>query len=125
MTTLAFLSLTTPAMLWGAALVAGPVAAHLLTRRARRRVVFPSVALLASAAAGSASGYRLRRWVLLLLRCLVVLAVVAAFVRPLWTGVRGNGSAAAGGSGAGTSGGVAEVVVLDLGVSTTRVLGDG
>ncbi|MEM9882833.1 MAG: VWA domain-containing protein [Planctomycetota bacterium] len=122
MTTFAFLSLTTPAMLWGAALVAGPVAAHLLTRRARRRVVFPSVALLVSAAAGSASGYRLRRWVLLVLRCLIVLAVVAAFVRPTWTGSAGNGATAAPAGGATTSG---VVVVLDLGVSTTRVAGDG
>ncbi|MEZ6193116.1 MAG: BatA domain-containing protein [Phycisphaerales bacterium] len=84
MNTLAVISLLFPGMLLGVALVALPIMAHLMHRRARRRVVFPSVELLASAAASRSSLFRLRRWWLLLLRCLAVIVVVLAFTQPVW-----------------------------------------
>ncbi len=84
MTTMAVISLLAPGMLTGAALIALPVAAHLVHRRARRRVVFPSIELLASAAARRSSLFRLRRRWLLLLRCLAVAAIVLAFAQPIW-----------------------------------------
>jgi Aerotolerance regulator N-terminal/von Willebrand factor type A domain len=84
MTTLSAITLLSPAMLAGLGLVALPIAAHLLHRRARRRVVFPSVELLALSAASQSSLFKLRRLLLLLLRCLAVAAVALAFAQPLW-----------------------------------------
>jgi hypothetical protein len=84
MTTLSAISLTTPAMVMGMILIALPIAAHLMNRRTRRRVVFPSIQLLASVSASQSSLFRLRRWWLLLLRCLAVMAVVLAFAQPVW-----------------------------------------
>ena len=77
------ISFVTPAMLGAAALVALPIAAHLLHRRVKRSVVFPSVELLLETRASQSSLLRLRRWLLLMLRCLAVLLLVGAFARPL------------------------------------------
>jgi len=81
---LAALGFISPWMLAGAALAALPVAAHLLSRRTRRRVVFPTIRLLADSAASTSSLYRLRRWIVLILRCLVVILIAWAFSRPVW-----------------------------------------
>ena len=81
---LAFISLTTPLMLAGLALLSLPVAAHLLNRHARRTVVFPSIQLLRQSAASQSRFFRLRRRILLALRCLAVALIVLAFARPVW-----------------------------------------
>lgn len=73
-----------PLLLLGLVAAALPVVAHLLTRRARRRVVFPTVRLLRESAASQSSLFRLRRWLLLALRCLVIVLLVLAFARPVW-----------------------------------------
>ena len=112
--------LTTPALLAGLALIALPVVAHLLNRRARRRVVFPSVELLAAARASHAAPLKLRRWLLLALRALAVLAVVLAFTRPLW---RGAATAQVPGLAASDRAG-ALVVVLDVSASTAQRVDD-
>jgi len=112
--------LTTPALLAGLALAALPVAAHLLNRRARRRVVFPSVELLAAARASHAAPLKLRRWLLLALRTLAVAAAVLAFTRPQWRGADRVGAAA----NANASARGAVVVVLDVSASTTQRAGD-
>lgn len=111
MTTLSAITLTTPAMVMGMGLIALPIAAHLMNRRTRRRVVFPSVRLLVSAAASQSSLFKLRRWWLLLLRCLAVLAIAMAFAQPLWLGAQ-----------AGTSGGAgtAVVILVDRSASTAQ-----
>lgn len=114
MNTLAVISLLFPGMLLGAALVALPIVAHLMHRRARRRVVFPSVDLLVSAAASRSSLFRLRRWWLLLLRCLAVIAVVLAFTQPVWQSARAQ---KAGGQSA------AVVFLIDQSASTGQLLG--
>ncbi|MEM1107550.1 MAG: BatA domain-containing protein [Planctomycetota bacterium] len=121
MNALAFISLTSPIMLLGAALVALPIAAHLLNRKARQRVVFPSVALLSSVSASQSSFFKLRRWLLLLLRCAAVVLVVLAFVRPVW--LNPASSTAATGTTSGDT--AAVVVVLDVSASTRQILGDG
>lgn len=72
-------------MLMGALLVSLPILAHLLNRKAKRRIVFPNIELLRSSAASQSSLFRLRRWILLMLRALAVLLIVAAFARPLWS----------------------------------------
>jgi hypothetical protein len=84
MESLAAMGLTTPAMIAGLVLVSLPVAAHLLNRRARRRLVFPSIMLLSESSASQAQLFKLRRWLLLLLRCLIVALIVLAFARPIW-----------------------------------------
>ncbi|MEM9295640.1 MAG: VWA domain-containing protein, partial [Planctomycetota bacterium] len=82
---LAALIWTAPLAFFGLALLALPVIAHLLNRRARQRVVFPTILLLQASKASQSQLFRLRRWLLLALRCLAVAAVVAAFAGPLWT----------------------------------------
>ncbi len=77
---------TAPTLFWigvvGAVL---PVLAHLLYRKARQRVVFPSVRLLATAAASQSGLFKLRRLLLLIARVNIVLLLAAAFTRPLWS----------------------------------------
>ncbi|MEM9417531.1 MAG: BatA and WFA domain-containing protein [Planctomycetota bacterium] len=121
MTTLAVISLTTPAMLLGAALVALPIAAHLLNRRTRKRVVFPSVALLSAAAASQSSVFKLRRLLLLLLRCAAVVLAVLAFARPVWLG----GATASSTNGGAIGDSTAVVVVLDTSASTRQLVSNG
>lgn len=117
---LAALALTTPVMLFGAALIALPIIAHLLNRKARRRIVFPSVALLAAVSASQSSLFKLRRWLLLVLRCAAVLLVVLTFTRPAWLNP-GNAQATTASTSGGT-GGAAVVIVLDRSVSTRQVI---
>ena len=81
---LAIITLTTPLMLGGLALLSLPVIAHLMHRWARRTIVFPTIELLVQSAANQSRLFKLRRWILLLLRCLAVLLVVLAFSRPTW-----------------------------------------
>ena len=70
---LAVISLTTPVMLGGLTLLALPVLAHLLNRKARRRLIFPTIVYLEASAASQSQLFKLRRWLLLLLRALAVL----------------------------------------------------
>ena len=80
----AALSFTTPLMLAGTAAVGVPILAHLLNRRTRRRIVFPTVRLLVQSSASQSRLFRLRRWILLVLRCLAVALLAWAFSRPVW-----------------------------------------
>lgn len=85
MTHLAAISFASPLMLVGLAGVALPIVAHLLNRRTRRRIVFPTIRLLAEASASQSRLHRLRHWIVLLLRCGVVALVALAFAQPVWT----------------------------------------
>lgn len=78
--------LTWPFMLWGMGMIVLPVTAHLLYLRHRRRVVFPTLRFLRQALAAESRFFRLRRIVLLLLRCLAVALLTLGFSRPIWTG---------------------------------------
>lgn len=135
--TLAALALIAPWMLLGALLVSLPVAAHLLNRKARRKLVFPNIELLKASSASQSSLFRMRRWVLLVLRVLAVLLIVAAFARPLWSndpaiassGDQGSAvvllvdrSVSVGQQGGGTSGGVSGV--QSLRASSDQVLAE-
>ncbi len=112
MSTLAIISLISPLMLWGAAAAALPIAAHLMHRRAVNRITFPTIRLLHEAAASQSRLFRLRRLLLLLLRCIAIALITLAFARPIWTDVpvsaAGNGNKAA------------VVVVLDVSASTAQ-----
>ncbi len=109
MSMLSVITLTAPAMMIGAGLVALPILAHLMHRRVSRRVMFPSVLLLEAVAVSQSSLFRLRRWWLLGLRCLAVAAIVLAFAQPIWLGAQAS---ATGGRGA------AVVILVDLSASS-------
>lgn len=81
---LAFVTLLSPWMLAGLGLIVLPVLAHLLHRRIKRRVMFPSLMLLSQTVATHRSFEQVRRWLLLALRCLAILLIVLAFARPWW-----------------------------------------
>jgi len=115
MTTLAAISLAAPAMLAGIAAVALPIAAHLMSRRTRQRLVFPTIRLLAESKATQSSLYRIRRWVLLILRCLAVAMVAMAFAMPSCTP-----KAQVDTGGADDAAGASVVMVLDISTSLGR-----
>ena len=71
-------------MLGGLALLALPVVAHLMHRRPRVYLVFPTLKLLREAVATTSRMAKLRRWLLLALRCLLVALVALAFAQPFW-----------------------------------------
>ncbi len=108
------LVLTTSSMLFGLALLALPILAHLLNRKARERLVFPTIVLLSKSSASQSRLFKLRRVLLLLLRCLVVAGIVLAFARPVW---RGGLTTPVSGAGAGV------VLVADLSASTRQEVG--
>ncbi|MEX0653607.1 MAG: BatA domain-containing protein [Phycisphaeraceae bacterium] len=112
MTTLAAISLAAPLMLTGMALLALPIAAHLLHRRAARQVVFPTIALLDEAAASQSRLFKLRRLLLLLLRCLAVVLIVMGFAAPMWVDSRGEAATA--------SDQVGVVILVDVSASTAQ-----
>jgi hypothetical protein len=82
MATLAVSPFAAPIMLLGIVAVALPILAHLMNRRTRQRLVFPTIRLLTQSRATQSSLYRIRRWVLLALRCLAVVMVALAFAMP-------------------------------------------
>lgn len=113
MNVLAAISLTTAAMLGGLALVALPVVAHLLNRRTRRHILFPSIQLLQATVASQSRLFNLRRLLMLLLRCAAVVLIVLAFARPLWVER----------AGASDDGSAAVVFVVDVSASSGQLLG--
>lgn len=113
MLTLAAIALTTPMMLAGLAGLALPIAAHLLFRKARRRVVFPTIRLLEQSAASVSNLFKLRRWLLLVLRCLAVALIVLAFTRPVWTDAPAMATSTETGEGI--------VLLLDVSASSAQV----
>ncbi len=82
--TLTQLIWTAPA--WGFALIALalPVTAHLWSRRAGAPAIFPSIRLLKDTYARQARRSRWREIWLMMLRCAVVMCIVAAFTQPTW-----------------------------------------
>jgi hypothetical protein len=75
-----------PAAWIGLAALGAPLLIHLLTRRTPRRIVFPTVRFIRHAQSNLSSVFRVRHWILLLLRTLLLMALLAAFLRPVWHG---------------------------------------
>jgi len=106
---------TTPAMLAGLGLLAMPIVAHLLNRKSSNTYFIPTIQFLIASAAPQHRFLKLRRWLLLLLRCLAVAAVVCMFARPVWwTG--SNVSA--------NKDSIGMAIVVDRSLSTTQKIGN-
>ncbi len=81
---IAFLTLTTPMMLAGLACIGLPILAHLMNRTPLKRMMFPTLKLLTQSKASQSRLHRLRRLIVLLLRCAAVALICMAFTRPQW-----------------------------------------
>jgi hypothetical protein len=111
-TTLSAIGFLAPWMAWGVVAAIGlPVAAHWLSRTRYREMVFPAARFVQQAVAAASRIESPRDRLLMLLRWLVLLAVVAAFMRPQWspTAVEADPQE-----------GVALVVLVDASVSMRR-----
>lgn len=73
----------TPAALWGLALIAGPVAIHLLVRQQTRRVEYPSLRFLRSSQLAAFRRRSIQDALLLLCRSAIVMAAVLALAGPV------------------------------------------
>jgi uncharacterized membrane protein len=67
---------------FGGLLMAIPVVLHLMMRPKPKIFMFPAVRFVQQMERSSKRSLQLRHWLLLLLRCLLLLAVAAAFARP-------------------------------------------
>lgn len=75
---------TIPMMLAGLGLLVLPIVAHLLNRKTRETWFVPTIRFLKASTAQQNRFLRLRKWLLLMLRCLAVAAIVCMFARPVW-----------------------------------------
>lgn len=82
----------TPLLLGGIALVAIPIALHLVMRRQPKELTFPALRFVHARRDANRRRMRLRHWLLLALRCLLIAGLAAALARPTLkgTGLKGK-----------------------------------
>ncbi len=83
-----------PALLFGGLAAAMPVIIHFLSRKKVQKQKFSDLRFLDEVQARQARSLGLRRWLLLLLRVLAILAIVMAVSGPRWGGVASGNSGA-------------------------------
>ncbi len=97
------LAFLTPLFFVGALALAIPILIHLTHREKREIVEFPSLMFLQKIPYRSVRRQKIRQWLLFLLRCAALLAIIAAFARPYWERI---------GAAAGAISGAREGVIL-------------
>ncbi|MBI3549831.1 MAG: DUF4159 domain-containing protein [Elusimicrobia bacterium] len=103
-------SFLNPGLLWALPLASAPILLHLLFLRRARRVEFSDLTLLRAAYRRSLPSSRLRQWLLLAARCLIIACLVLAFARPL---VQSGGAS----GGTGREEAVNAVILVDVSYS--------
>ncbi|MFB6355454.1 MAG: BatA domain-containing protein, partial [bacterium] len=76
-----------PLLLYGLVGLGLPILIHQLTRQSRRDRMLPTVQFLKQASEHTRRWRKLREWLLLILRTLIITAIVFAFARPYLPGV--------------------------------------
>lgn len=76
----------TPALLAGAALIAVPIALHLVMRRQPKQLMFPAMQFVRNRQAANRRNINLRHLLLLLLRCALIAGFAIALARPTFKG---------------------------------------
>mgnify|MGYP005847232043 CR=1 FL=1 len=74
---------TNPALWTGLFALGVPVLIHILTRKTPRELVFPTLKFIQAAKASQSSIYRVRHILLLILRSLLILLILLAFLKPV------------------------------------------
>jgi hypothetical protein len=100
-----------PLFWFGIAAVAAPILVHLVRRTRARKVEFPALVFVRQVPQRTIRRRTLQNLLLLILRCLAILLIVMAFVRPFFTG----GSAAKENDSGGTT-----VILIDSSLSMRR-----
>jgi hypothetical protein len=78
-----WLSFLNPAFLWGALAASIPVIIHLINRRRARTVRFPAVKIVLRSERRVARKYRVKQWLLLALRTLILFLLTTALAEPV------------------------------------------
>jgi hypothetical protein len=78
-----WLSFLNPAFLWGGLAASIPVIIHLINRRRARAVRFPTVKFILQAERRVARKYRVKQWLLLALRTLILFLLTTALAEPV------------------------------------------